>query len=183
MEIPMSATDNRIFVSCILCSFLLGSGLASGQSANAKLRVGTYDSRAIAVAYAQSQLMSQEFARLTQERDKAKAANDEKRVKELEALGSAQQAQLHRQAFSTASVMAILEKIKPELHAVALQANVALIVSKWEIACDDQSVQYVDVTLPLVQKFNPSPQALKMIEQLRQHDPIPQEKLPAGEGN
>jgi len=179
----MRKTEKLISISAILCSILLATGVASGQPANGNLRVGTYDSRAIAVAYAQSKFMRQELATLMQERDRAKAANDEKRVKELEAKGNAWQSQLHQQAFSTASVTALLEKIKPELQALALQAGVSLIVSKWEIVYDGHSVEYVDVTLPLVQKFEASPQVLKIIEQLRQHDPIPLDKLPAKESN
>lgn len=179
----MQAKDNPILLSLILCSISLGSSVASGQSSSAKLRVGTYDSRAIAVAYARSPMMREEIARLTQEHDKAKAANDEKRIKELEADGSARQAQFHQQAFSTGSVVAILDKIKPELQAVALQAGVSVIVSKWEIVYDNRSVEYVDVTSLLVEKFSPTPEVLKIIEKLRRHDPIPQAKLQACAGD
>ncbi len=52
-----------------------------------------------------------------------------------------------------------------------------LIVSKWEVLYSDPSVEYVDVTLPLVKKFGADEKVLKMVEELMKHDPIPMDEL------
>jgi hypothetical protein len=149
---------------------------APGQSPSTQ-RVGIYDSRAIAVAYARSDMFRQWYARLNSEHDKAKAASDDKRAKELEAQGVAQQERFHQQGFGTASVADIMEKIKAELPAVAKEAGVGLIVSKWEVIYHDPTVECVDVTIPLVKKFGVDTKSLQMIEHLIQQAPIPAEEL------
>ena len=130
----------------VLVLAALGALTVCGQSAGPVVRIGTYDSRAIAVAYARSSMPGKLQAQLIAEREKAKAAGDEKRVRELEAQGKAQQARLHEQGFSTASVANLMERIRPEIPAVARAAGVTLVVSKWEVMYRDPAVQYVDVT-------------------------------------
>ena len=144
-------------------------------------RIGTFDSRAIAVAYARSDMGAQFIASLVAERDRAKAAGDEQKVREVEARAKAHQARLHGQGFSTASVALLLEKIKPELASVAKDAKVSLIVSKWEVIYADPSIEYVDVTMRLVQKFTTDPSVIKVIEELLKHDPIPSDVLVSDE--
>ena len=66
----------------------LATGLASGaepaaeKAPEAKLRIGTFDSRALAVVYYNSAAFESQMAGLKAEYEKAKAAGDEKRVKE-----------------------------------------------------------------------------------------------------
>jgi len=141
------------------------------------MKVGIYDSRAIAVAYVRSDMMRQWMAGLRAERDKAKAAGDEKRVRELEARGGAEQKRFHEQGFSTASVANLLERIRDQIPGVAREEGVALVVSKWEVMYKDPAIEYVDVTLPLVRKFTTDPQALHMVEELMKHPPMPLDEL------
>jgi hypothetical protein len=159
-------------------ALLVATAPLAGQAAKERLRVGTYDSRAIAVAYASSGQHRQEITKLRTEFEQAKAAQDQKRTKELEAQGLARQARLHQQGFSTGSVINIMDKIKPDLAAVAKEAGVVMIVSKWEAVYADQSLEYVDVTMPLVMKFKPNEQTLKWVDSLRAQAPIPLEELP-----
>jgi len=151
---------------------------SAGQTSKEKLRVGTYDSRAVAVAYAQSASHRQEMMKMNADFEQAKAARDEKRIKEMEAQGRASQARLHQQGFSTGSVVNILERIKSDLPGVAKEAGVVMLVSKWEVVHADPSIEYIDVTMPLVMRFKPSETTLKMIEQMKSSAPIPLEKLP-----
>ena len=141
------------------------------------VRVGTYDSRAIAVAYARSDMGREVYRKLVAERDQAKAAGDEKRVREIEAQGKAGQERLHQQGFSTGSVAELMEKIRQEIPGVAKDAGVVLIVSKWEVVYRDPSVEYVDVTIPLVKKFSSEAKVLQIVEELMKHEPVPMEKL------
>ena len=174
----MSGTRRAVTVAVGIGALLVAKAPVAGQTAQERMRVGTYDSRAIAVAYANSGQHRQEIAKLMKDLEQAKAARDEKRTKELEAQGLARQARLHQQGFSTGSVINIMDKIRPALAAVAKEAGVVLIVSKWEAVYADPSIEYVDVTMPLVMKFNPNAQTLRWIESMKGKDPIPLEELP-----
>jgi hypothetical protein len=169
-------------VKIILCAIgllLIGPGFAHCQTASPALRIGTYDSRAIAIAYYRSGPPSQ-MKDLQTEYAKAKAANDDKRAKELEATGIAWQELLHEQAFSTGSISNIIATIKDKLPAIAKEAGVALLASKWDVTYRDSAVEYVDVTMSLVKLFNPGEQVMKMIEEMKTQDPVPIDSLPPG---
>jgi len=161
--------------------FVALSGAALAQPAGPPVRVGIYDSRAIAVAYVRSPMMRQWMADLKAQRDKAQAAGDEKRVRELEAQGGARQQRLHEQGFSTASVANLMDQIRGGIPAVAREAGVVLVVSEWEVMYKDPTIQYVDVTIPLVRRFTTDPQALQTVEELMKHPPVPLDEL-AGAG-
>jgi hypothetical protein len=151
-----------------------------GQSTPATaIRVGTYDSRAIAVAWVSSNMHRQWLAQLVAERDKAKAAGDEKKVQEIQARGGAEQARVHEQGFSTASVAGLMEKISQEIPGVAKDAGVVLIVSKWEVVYKDPAIEYVDVTMPLVRKFSTDSKVIGIATELMKQPPIPLDQLPA----
>ncbi len=150
---------------------------ATSQSP-APLRVGTFDSRAIAIAFAHSDLLREQHRGLMTELDQAKAAHDEKRVAELQSTGQALQRLLHLQGFSTGSVINLMDRIKNGIPGVAREAGVLVIVSKWEVMYRDPAIEYVDVTMPLAMKFNPNQRGLKLIEELPKHEPIPLDKPP-----
>ena len=95
-------------------------------------RIGVYDSRAVAIAFAGSEAFEKWLTALRAEHDKAKAAGDDKRVAELAAKGKNRQALAHKQAFSTAPVDEILEHITDGLPAIKAKAGVTAIVSKWD---------------------------------------------------
>lgn len=158
-----------------LCAFTLTTAQAQSQTNN--LRVGIYDSRAIAIAYGNSAEFQAANKSLHAEYEKAKAEKNEKRMKELEAQGKLSQRRAHEQGFSTGSVAGVMAKIKSSLPAVAKRANVQIIVSKWELNHQSADVETVDVTDELVALFHPSEKALGWIKSSRGQQPIPIEKI------
>ena len=80
-------------------------------------------------------------------------------------MGQAGQTKLHMQGFSTASVSEYLEHIKDKIPAIAKQAGVDVIVSKWDLAYQSPDAEFVDVTDLMVKPFNPSEKVLKMVEE------------------
>ena len=169
--------EKKSFKKCILV--LIGglvtlSMLATLSPAEETLRVGTFDSRAIAIAYARSGEFGQYISSLKEKHKKAKEEGDEKLAEELEALGVSTQQVMHQQGFSIASVADILEKVKAELPKIAEDAGVDIIVSKWEVVYRNPSIEIVDVTSHLVKLFNPDERTLKMIiEDLAKQAPLP----------
>jgi len=154
---------------------VLGASLMflAPQPAQRPLRIGTYDSRAIPIAYAFSEIGAREMRDFEDQYRKAKAAGDEKLIKELEAKAIRQHQAQMVQAFSPASVAQILEKVKSDLPKVAKEAGVDLIVSQWDLVYYDRSAEVVDVTSGLVKLFNPREAAYKTIEEIRKQAPVP----------
>ena len=153
-----------------------GGPLAAAQDAK-PLRIGVFDSRAVALAYGNSDEFRRIVHGMRADYDTAKAAKDDSRAQELETEGQWSQVRLHQQTFSTAPVGGILAKVRDKLPAIAAQAGVSLIVSKWEVQFQTTAVETVDVTQPIVKLFNPSDRVLAWIAQMKTQDPIPFEKL------
>jgi hypothetical protein len=155
-----------------LAALVLTLGLApAGQSApepGAKLRVGVYDSRAIAIAYGNSEFNP--VAQKKQQHKAAKAAGDEAKVRELEEWGPRHQRQLHRQGFGRVPVTDLLEHVRDRLPEVAQKTGVDVIA--FECNYLGPGVEEVDITLQLAMLFNPSKKALGWIEDMKDVEPL-----------
>jgi len=143
------------------------------QPAPAKVRVGTFDSRAVGIAYARSAMFAPILKEWKDKYEKAKAEKNEAVIKECEAWGPNYHKLQMLQGFSIASVADILEKVKDQLPKAAKEAGVDILVSKWELAYQNPSFEIVDVTSCLVKIFNPDNQTLKILEELSKQPPIP----------
>jgi hypothetical protein len=170
-------------VAALLGISAIGADPAAKEPAPAAkpIRVGTFDSRAVALAYYRKFYRSPEFtarlSKLRDEHDKAKAAGNLEKAKKLEAEGRGEQAHSHSQVFGSAPIDEILAKIKDKLPEIAKQAGVDLIVSKWTLAYRSPDAQFVDVTEPMVQLFQPDEQTLKIIREIPNHPPLSPEEL------
>lgn len=176
----MKKTFFAMTVISILSFLMLTSISAVAQQSKLKTRIGIFDSRAVAIAYTRSEQFMKQLNSMRAELKKAKDEGNEKRAKELEKQGPGLQELLHLQGFSTGSVRNIMERIKNKLPQIARENNVSLIISKWEPAYTDRSLQLVDITMKLVNLFNPDEQTLKTITEMQKQQPIPMEKLVMG---
>jgi hypothetical protein len=150
---------------------------ASAQTQTNKLRVGVYDSRAVAVAYGNSTEFKEAMKPTEAEFKKAKEARDEKRVQEIDGQMKLRQRRAHEQAFSTGSVAPIMAMVKDRLPDVAKQADVQIIVSKWELNLQSPDIVVVDVTDKIVALFQVNERGLKWCKEIQQKPPLPIEKL------
>lgn len=133
-------------------------------SPGAPAAVGVFQSDALVVAFYRSDIWRDEIAKMTQERDRAKAAKDEKRVAELERKGAAAQELAHQQLAGEARIDNIREHLEKALPDVARAAHVSFIVSDFWYR--DPAAPVVDVTDQLIQVFKPDAATLKVIEEL-----------------
>ena len=158
---------------------LAGCVGARQESNCPNVRIGVYDSRAVAIAYCGTPRQNAQIKQMMAEHKQAQAAGDTKRAKELKAQGRAGQKRMHRQGFGTEPVDDILETIKDKMPEIAKQAEVAAIVSKWDdkALAQYKSAQQVDVTDLIVAQFNPGKKQLKWIEDIKTRKPIPNWKL------
>ena len=164
-------------VSSAVALGVLTGATVSAQSQASKLRVGVYDSRAIAIAYGNSAEFRESLKPIQAEHAKAKKEKNDKRMKEIDARMKLQQRRAHEQGFSTGSVAGILAKEKDSLPGVAKKAGVEVIVSKWELNHQSPDVDVVDLTDELVALFHPSEKVLGWVKDLKSHPPLPIEEI------
>ncbi len=142
-------------------------------------RIGVYDSRAIAVAYAGSDAHEAALAKLKKRYDDAKAAGNATVVNACETEAQAQQRTMHLQGFGTAPVDDILAHISGELTGIMRKAGVVAIVSKWDEA---KLAQYPnagreDVTMALVDALHPTDRQRERAIDVQKHKPVPMDEL------
>jgi len=177
MKFGMTCVVIVVAIAGLVVYATIGALPSQGKFSGSKVVVGIFDSRAVAMAYFGSEGFNRQLKELRAEHEKAKAAGDEKRVKELDSQGPALQELMHKQGFSTWPVGDILEKIKGKIPGVAKQATVDIIVSKWDIVYQRAGVEFVDVTDLMVKLFNPDEETLKAIKDIQKKDPVPLEAL------
>ncbi len=167
----------RFIVSSTVALCLLSGAAVPAQSQANRLRIGVYDSRAVAVAYANSTEFRDLLKAVQADYQKAKEAKDEKRMKEIEGRMKLQQRRAHEQGFSTGSVAGIMAKIKDTLPGVAKKAGVEAIASKWELNYQSPGVEAVDVTDELVALFHVSDKGREWAKEVRAKPPLPIEEI------
>lgn len=165
---------------------LCGSAFAAEQQApspakpdKAPAKIGVYDSRAIAVAYAGSKVHEAQLRVSTEKLKTAKAEGNTAQIAELESQAQQQQKELHRQGFSTAPVDKLLALVKDEVARITSDKGVGALVSKWdkEALAKYPDAKQVDVTMALVDAFHPNERQRKSAEEVLKHKPIPLDEL------
>lgn len=141
----------------------------------AKIRIGTYNSRAVALAYGRSEIHKQAVAKLYQDYQRAVKLDDQARMAELKKLGSASQDKRHRQVFGSAPIDDILETMKEELPRIQAKAGVTRIMRECPTGPEYEAV---DVTSLMVAFFKPDEKTLKYIEDLKKHPPLRDDQFP-----
>lgn len=142
---------------------------SSGQKdKSAKIRVGIYENRAIACAYAPS--VFNPVAKKMEEYKKAKAEGNEKRCVELKAWGKKHQQNLHWQGFCAVPVDDLLVYVKDGLAKLAEKENLDLIV--WRYDYKSKNVEIIDVTDQIVALYNPTAKTLRTVKEIQKHAPV-----------
>ena len=169
-----------VFVCVMLALGLAQQALSASPatgtvSGSAKLRVGVYDNRGIALAWFHSKYNDLALADLRKEYEQAKQAGDDERIKELEALGPKIQRRLHFQGFGRAPVTDLLAHVEDQLPALAKKLGIDVIAFECNYLGPD--VEKVDITLDLAKLYDPSPETMKMVREIMPQDPVALEEL------
>ena len=176
-EIKVRIRGNLSIIIIITIILFLASDIALSQQQSSKIRIGTFDSRCVALAYGRSPDFMKEMDSVKIALAKAKEEDNKERIEELEQLGPTKQVLMHQQVFSNGSGLNILEKVKDKVPAIAKENNLKMILSKWEIIFADESIDFIDITDQLVTIFNPDEQTKKIIENMKSMEPVPIEKI------
>lgn len=163
-------------LACLLAVAVPVAGIAvtasrvvdPSTSRQGDVKIGTYDSRAIAIAWAASS--HNPVAEKMKEYEAAKKANDKAKVVELEAWGPAHQRLLHFQGFGDVPVGELLVPVEKEIEKLLRDKGLAAMTRHCDAVGD--KVEIVDVTDDLVQLFKPSGRTLEMVSQIRDSQPL-----------
>ncbi|HYG24270.1 MAG TPA: hypothetical protein VEH04_15940 [Verrucomicrobiae bacterium] len=162
---------NSIFPQ-ITAAPMLALALVSAKAQTNALRVGVYDSRAVAVAYGNSTAFRDLNKGINADFEKARASKDEKRMADIKSRMNLKQQHAHEQAFSTGSVIPIMATLSNAMPAVAEAAGVQVILSKWELNYHAPNVQTVDVTDRIVALFDVSGRGKQWSRDIQRKPPI-----------
>ncbi len=142
------------------------------------MQIGTFDSRAVALAYYRS---PDGIARMSGEWDQkweeAEAAGDSAAMEELKLFKPSFQHLMHQQVFSTGSICNVLREIDDDLAMIAAEAGVSVIVSQWELPYTDPDVPLVDVTPQIVALFAADEETANYVAQMTDVEPVPLEEM------
>ncbi len=140
-----------------------------------KLRIGTFDSRAIAIAYFNSEYASasmEQFRKIKNDYREAIENKDTVKSKKLEREGQMRQAMLHEKGFGTGSVRDCMAAIKDKVDNFAHQEKFDVIISKWELNYFNSNAEIVDITEQLANLFQPKIKVKDMLNELMKSEPI-----------
>lgn len=170
MVTPKLFTLLFVAVAAVLGVWIAAASHFPSAEAEPRLRIGTFNTRAVALAYGRSA----EHLEYVNERYAAgKKAEAEKRKSELTAIKNEMkegQRLLDLQVFSYAPIDNILEKMTPGLPEVAKAAGVDAIVTSAVYHAED--VEVVDVTPQMVEYFKPTEETRKMVQDVLKHPPV-----------
>lgn len=142
---------------------------APHQQEPPKIRLGVYDSRGVAIAWARSDFNT--MGEKMKEYEAAKAAGNEAEVKRLEEWGQMQQRLLHFQGFGRYPVDEYLIALDDKLSQLLKDQDLVAIV--WTPNAKAESVETVDITADLMASFGmDEADAKKMVSEIAKHKPL-----------
>lgn len=164
-----------------LTTLTLSAQASHTTAENPTVVLGTYDSRAVAIAYVRSddfaEYLREQQADLGRLLERARDNGDAALASELDRLGPAMQRRVHEQGFGAAPIDDIIARIEDQLPAIAQAAGVDVIVSRWELDHRGASAASVDLTERIAAAFEPSPKTLESMRQIMAQEPVPLDQL------
>ena len=141
----------------------------------APARVGLYDSRALAVAYCDSDGHKDQERRLKEALEKARQSGKADQIRQADrALWEARK-RMHRQAFSTYPVDDILRQYPDEVDRIKREENLTALISRWDAKMMDRHrhAERVDITERLVHLLTTDERRRLRAMQIINTKPIP----------
>jgi hypothetical protein len=158
-----------IFLTCFVS---LGNKI-DAQESKKPLKIGTFDSRIVVLAYSRSDLFNERMNQMRETGEEIMQSNDTAKKIENAYKMFTWQYLLHQMVFCSGSTAAILDLVKDKLPQVAKEAGVSVITSKWELTFADPSAEIFDLTMPVAKLFNPKENIEAMAKDLTKQAPIP----------
>ncbi|MBE0644361.1 MAG: hypothetical protein IH600_09805 [Bacteroidetes bacterium] len=165
-----TAISRRFLIVFGILAILITS--AGMQIATAQMRVGVFDSRALALARFRSADYDNPLKGMMQEMKAAKESGNDAEIARLNKLGGLHQAHMHDVVFGSGSINDCFAELKDRLSVIANEEHLDMIVSRWETAFVASDVVLVDITGKLVEYYHPDEVVQKMLEGLKTVEPV-----------
>ena len=153
----------------LFCMVLIGTERMNAQMTH---KIGTFDSRAVAIAYYNSKNFKNTMESIMSEMKTAKEKGDKKAIAKIEREKSLRQAMMHEQGFGKGSINNIIDMVKEKIAVLAKNENLTTIVSKWEVVYSRADVELVDITEKIVDFFEPNERMKEMTKEVLKSEPI-----------
>lgn len=140
-------------------------------------RLGTYDSRVLALAYYRSEAFRARVAENRAAHERALAAGGAEAAHRIEQEMVSMQERAHLQGFGTEPVPEILALIEAEIPELARRDGVQAVASRWELAWREAGAVFPDLSFEMAAHFHPDAATLKMMKETAGKDPVPMEEL------
>lgn len=172
--------------SLLVAALLAGCAQSPSSSASAHgatppdaptLVLGTFDSRALAIAYYRSAAHAAETREVVAAYARAQAAGDTATMQRLDAEMRARQALAHRQGFGGAPIPELLAMIADEIPAIARRAGVDAVVSQADLLWLDPDAEPVDLSIALAEAFAPDAETRRMLPEVLKQKPVPLDRI------
>ena len=138
----------------------------------ARIRVGTFDSRLVALAYYNSKDYDKFISDFNRQYKVAESKKDSATIKKMLVRGPVLQRMMNDRIFGKGSINLILDNYKDKLDAIGKANNVIMVVSKWEVVYKTPGVEFVDLTWKIMAIWNPSEQVIKWAKNGEKELPI-----------
>jgi hypothetical protein len=135
-------------------------------------RIGTFDSRSVAIVYARTKMFQTFTDSLINVKRKATKDGNTKLAQTIDKQFAQLQISFHEQGFGTASVSYALAFVKDSLVTIAKDSNLTAIVSKWELPYTAKDCKCIDITERVIKLFKPDEKTLKMALDIIKTAPI-----------
>jgi len=171
----------RLFTAMLICVVAACFVAAPGCSADDGdgIRVGTFNTRAVALAWGRSDAFQDWVGDLRKRASEAEAAEDAELVEAIGSEAAAQQDRLHRQVFGDDPIDDVLERMLEALPGIAQAAGVDIIDDS--LLYHGPSVELVDITDEMAAHWNPSEETVRMIGELLETEPVDVDDLDPNE--
>ncbi len=138
------------------------------SSAEASVRIGVYDSRALAVAFAGSKAFEDELKPLMASYRSAESAGNKDEMAKADAKIKDIQARLHKQAFQGSAVDEIVATIPDALRSITEREHLQAIVAKSDKATLERysNAAQVDVSMELIEALHPNTRQLEIARKM-----------------
>lgn len=153
----------------LISMILFGTERTNAQTPK---RIGTFDSRAVAIVYYNSKYFKSPMESLMSEMKTAQEKGDKQAIAKIEREGSLRQVMMHEQGFGKGSVNNFIDIVKAKMDTLAKKENLTAIVSRWELVYSGMDVELVDITEKIVEFFEPNERMREMTKEVLKSEPV-----------
>ena len=180
----MKSKKSALMVLMMLATVLMTTAIispASAQKKSSAVKIGTYDSRIVMLAYAKSNFFKEKLQKVSKESEELLNSKDSVKMKEGAMKMISFSFNMEKCVFTSASATPIINLVKDQFPEVAKKAGVSMIVSKGDLNYSNPDIEIIDLTQQISTLFDPAGADVKTAAEISKQDPVSEEEYGVGE--